>query len=188
MPEHHCYQTRPDGFVRFNWHGKPLEGEFYLYKGDGEEHEEKIGYIRPFDKSIRQQLVDNLQNTQNFDLMSSISKNEVITCDAFVTGARIKAAYQVLISDFDFITESEIKTSREAVCHCRYDVLQRQYILGCNLNEPHHLLHGINAEFLRWVTPFCTPLRYERTWIIKNRKKIMSGVAILGIIAIFYFR
>ncbi|MGP2412451.1 hypothetical protein V2A84_23195 [Yersinia sp. 2553 StPb PI] len=58
------YQTQPDGYVHFDWRGKPMEGEFYRYESFGAEIDPKLGYVRPFGKAFRQQLVDNLQVTQ----------------------------------------------------------------------------------------------------------------------------
>ncbi|CNF81759.1 hypothetical protein [Yersinia intermedia] len=189
MPISNCYQTQPDGYVRFDWRGKPMEGEFYRYESFGAEIDPKLGYIRPFDKALRQQLVDNLQVTQKIDLLKYLAKNDLITCDAFVTSKNIQASYQIVIDHFDFINEDKLVSDKETISHCRADLLQRQYVFGSNLNESKEVLSSINAEYLKWVTPFCTPLRYERTWFIRNRERILryAAIVILAVMAYIYF-
>jgi hypothetical protein len=61
MPVSSYYQAQPDGYVRFDWHGNSIEGEFFSYVECGRDIDPKWGYIRPFDRVIRQQLIDNLQ-------------------------------------------------------------------------------------------------------------------------------
>jgi hypothetical protein len=62
-----------------------FEGEFFSYEECGRDIDPKWGYIRPFDRAIRQQLIDNLQATHGIDLLTFTSQGNLITCDAFVT-------------------------------------------------------------------------------------------------------
>lgn len=183
MPVADCYQTQPDSYVRFSWKGKPMEGEFYLH---GVDTDPQTGYIRPFDKALRQQLVDNLQRSQNIDLLTFISRQDLICCDAFVTSTAIQTPWQILVDRVEFITEEALQTDKEAVSQCRAELLQRQYVFASNLKEPQDLLESIKTEYLRWVTPFCTPLRYQRTWLIKNRSRIVGGCAVVVAAVIAY--
>lgn len=189
MPISNCYQTQPDSYVRFDWHNIPMEGEFYLYDLYGFELNPKVGFIRPFDKTLRQQFIDNLQKTHSIDLMKFVRKDELIICDAFVTSNYIQAPYQIVIDHFAFITEDELMTDKDAISNCRVDLLQRQYVLGHNLNESKDVLNRINAEYLKWVTPLSTPLRYKRTWFTKYRKSVLrfGAIFILAVIAYNYF-
>ncbi|MCC4980246.1 hypothetical protein LMJ16_19820, partial [Klebsiella pneumoniae] len=67
MPVSNYYQAQPDCYVRFDWGGLSLEGEFFSYEEYGRDIDPKWGYIRPFDRAIRQQLIDNLQATHGID-------------------------------------------------------------------------------------------------------------------------
>ena len=189
MSASNYYQTKPDGYVRFDWCGNTMEGEFYRYESFGDDIDPKLGYIRPFDRQIRQQLIDNLQATHSIDLQTFTSKGNLITCDAFVTHQHLQAAHQVVIASFDFIDESELTTERERIGHCRVDLIRRQYIVGYNLKEPKEALDNLNAEFLKWVTPFYTPLRYERKWLTKHREGLFrfAIIAVLAVLAYFHF-
>ena len=186
MPVSDCYQTQPDGYVRFGIHGKPLEGEFYRYDLFGCDLGPTVGYIRPFNKILRQELIDCLQSVQSRDLINFVANDEVITCDAYVTDKQIQGGYQLLIEHFDFIDESDLSTDRKEISSCRVDLLQRQYILASNKNENKEVLNNIDKEFHRWVTPFCIPLRYERTWKTKNKNKIYSSILIVILALIAY--
>ena len=97
-----CYKTQPDGYARFEMLGKPMEGEFYRYDSF-DDIDPKVGYIRPFDKVIRQQLIDNLQTRKGIDLQRFIAKDDLIICDAYVTDKHIQSPYQIVIDRFDFI-------------------------------------------------------------------------------------
>lgn len=175
-----CYQTQPDGYVRFDWHGKLMEGEFFRYDPFDADIEPKLGYIRPFDKILRQQLIDNLQSTQGIDLLTFIAKSDLISCDAFVTDKKIQCRHQIVIEQFEFIDENEIVSDKKATSNCRVNLLQRQYVLAYNLNESKETLDRINAEFLKWVTPFYMPLRYERKWLNKHQGRILSLILIIA--------
>ncbi|MDA6914824.1 hypothetical protein OSL68_28915, partial [Escherichia coli] len=69
------------------------------------------------------------------------------------------------------------------------DLLRRQYIVGCNLKAPKESLDSLNAEFLRWVTPFYTPLRYERKWFTKHREGLLrfAMLVVVAVLAYFHF-
>ncbi|EML3778727.1 hypothetical protein RCG73_001175 [Enterobacter roggenkampii] len=186
MPVSSYYQAQPDGYVRFDWHGNSIEGEFFSYVECGRDIDPKWGYIRPFDRVIRQQLIDNLQATHGIDLQTFTSQGDLITCDAFVTHKDLQAAHQVLVESFDFVDESELTTERERIGNCRVDLLRRQYIVGSNLKEPKESLDNLNAEFLKWVTPFYTPLRYERKWLTKHRKGLLRFGALVAVAVMAY--
>lgn len=184
-----CYKTQPDGYARFEMLGKPMEGEFYRYDSF-DDIDPKVGYIRPFDKVIRQQLIDNLQAKQGIDLQRFIAKDDLIICDAYVTDKHIQSPYQIVIDRFDFIDKSELVTDQEAIRSCRVDLLQRQYILASNLKEPKETMDSINAEYLRWITPCYEPLRYERKWSTKHREGLLrfGALVVIAVLAYFYFR
>ena len=189
MSAFNYYQTQPNGYVRFDWHGNPLEGEFFSYESFGDDIDPKLGYIRPFDRVIRQQLIDNLLATHGIDLQTFTSKDDLITCDAFVTHKNLQAAHQVAIESFDFVDESELTTERERIGNCRVDLIRRQYIVGSNLKEPKESLDNLNAEFLKWVTPFYAPLRYERKWLTKNRKTLflLGALVVVAVMAYLHY-
>ncbi|MBF3237493.1 hypothetical protein H4N55_12890 [Aeromonas veronii] len=167
-----CYQTYPDNYVRFNWGGKSIEGEFYEYNSVGNELGSRAGYIRPFDKILRQSLIDNIQAAQNLDLQDFLYKDELITCDAFVTHPSIRRPYQYIINEFEFITEDELVTNKDVISSCRADLLSRQYRYGKNQKESDELLNNILTEYRICVTPNDRPLRYERTNVRKNLHRI----------------
>lgn len=187
MSASNYYQPLPDGYVRFDWHGKLMEGEFFRYESFGDNIDPKLGYIRPFDSVIRQQLIDNLQATHGIDLQTFASQGNLITCDAFVTHKDLQAAHQVIVESFDFIDESELTTERESIGNCRVDLLRRQYIIGSNLKESKESLDSLNAEFLKWVTPFYIPLRYERKWLTRHREGFFRFAIIVGVAVLAYF-
>ncbi|WP_130945124.1 hypothetical protein [Klebsiella quasipneumoniae] len=186
MPVSSYYQAQPDGYVRFDWRGNSIEGEFFSYEEYGRDIDPKWGYIRPFDRAIRQQLIDNLQATHGIDLLAFTSQGDLITCDAFVTHKNLQAAHQVVVESFDFVDESELKTERERIGNCRVDLIRRQYVVGSNLKEPKESLDNLNAEFLKWVTPFYTPLRYERKWLTKHRKGLLRFGALVAVAVMAY--
>lgn len=186
MSASNYYQAQPDGYVRFNWHGNPIEGEFFSYESFGDNIDPQLGYIRPFDRAIRQQLIDNLQATHGIDLNTFTSQGDLITCDAFVTHKNLQTAHQVVIESFDFIDESELTTEREHIGNCRVDLIRRQYSVGSNLNESKESLDNLNAEFLKWVTPFYTPPRYERKWLIKHRERLLLFGALVAVAVVAY--
>jgi alpha-L-fucosidase len=111
MPVSSYYQAQPD-VMCFDWRGNSIEGEFFSYEECGRDIDPKWGYIRPFDRVIRQQLIDNLQATHGIDLQTFTSQGDLITCDAFVTHKDLQAAHQVLVESFDFVDESELTTER----------------------------------------------------------------------------
>ena len=186
MPVSNYYQAQPDGYVRFDWHGNSIEGEFFSYVECGRDIDPKWGYIRPFDRVTRQQLIDNLQATHGIDLQTFTSQGDLITCDAFVTHKNLQAAHQVVVESFDFVDESELTTERERIGNCRVDLLRRQYIIGVQLKQPQESLDNLNAEFLKWVTPFYTPLRYERKWLTKHRKGLLRFGALVAVAVMAY--
>ena len=186
MPVSNYYQAQPDCYVRFDWGGLSLEGEFFSYEEYGRDIDPKWGYIRPFDRAIRQQLIDNLQATHGIDLLTFTSQGDLITCDAFVTHKDLQAAHQILVESFDFVDESELTTEREHIGNCRIDLIRRQYIVGSNLKEPKESLDNLNAEFLKWVTPFYTPLRYERKWLTKHRNGLLRFGALVAVAVYAY--
>ncbi|HAS0898929.1 TPA: hypothetical protein I3357_004808, partial [Enterobacter hormaechei subsp. steigerwaltii] len=85
MSASNYYQAQPDGYVRFEFHGKTMEGEFFRYESFGKDIDPKCGYIRPFDRVIRQQLLDNTQSFHGVDLLKFTSLDDLIICDAYVT-------------------------------------------------------------------------------------------------------
>lgn len=172
-----CYQTKPDKYVRFDWHGQKMEGEFFKYNWCGDEVSPKAGYIRPFDKFLRQCLVDNLQAGKNIELKYFTTKDNLVDCDAFVTHSFIKAPHQSIIEDFDVITKDELVTDKSLIDDCRVDMLHRQYRFGSSLKESEELLNNILAEYRKLVTPYYTPLRYERT---RFRKGLRKTLTVLG--------
>ena len=186
MSASNYYQNKPDGYVRFDRHGKSIEGEFFSYESFGDDIDPKLGYIRPFNRVIRQQLIDNLQATHGIDLLTFTSQGDLITCDAFVTHKDLQAAHQILVESFDFVDESELTTEREHIGNCRIDLIRRQYIVGSNLKGPKESLDNLNAEFLKWVTPFYTPLRYERKWLTKHRKGLLRFGALVAVAVMAY--
>lgn len=93
---------------------------------------------------------------------------------------------KVVVESFDFVDESELTTERERIGNCRVDLLRRQYIVGSNLKEPKESLDNLNAEFLKWVTPFYTPLRYERKWLTKHRKGLLRFGALVAVAVMAY--
>lgn len=185
MSASNYYQNKPDGYVRFDRHGKSIEGEFFSYESFGDDIDPKLGYIRPFNRVIRQQLIDNLQTTHGIDLQTFMSQGNLITCDAFVTHKDLQAIHQVVCDAFEFIDESELTTERELICNCRADLLRRQYIIGIQLKQPKESLDNLNAEFLKWVTPYYTPLRYERKWFTKHRKGLLRFAMLVVVIGWF---
>ena len=189
MSVSHYYLTKPDGYVRFEQSGKSMEGEFYRYESFGQDSDPTWGYIRPFNRVIRQQLIDNLQAQHGIDLQTFTSQGELITCDASVTHKDLQARHQVVLDAFEFIDQSELTTEQELIAHCRVDLLRRQYIVGRQLNEPKETLDNLNAEFLKWVTPFYTPLRYERKWLTRHREGLfrLAIVVTAAVLAYFHF-
>lgn len=189
MPASNYYQAKPDGYVRFEQSGKPMEGEFFSYESYGDDIDLKWGYIRPFNRVIRQQLIDNLQATHGIDLQSFISQGDLITCDAFVTHKNFQAKHQVVLGSFEFIDESELTTERELISNCRVDLLRRQYTVGIRLKQSKESLDNLNAEFLKWVTPFHEPLRYERKWSTKHREGLLGfgSFVVMAVLAYFHF-
>ena len=186
MPVSSYYQAQPDGYVRFDWRGNSIEGEFFSYEECGRDIDPKWGYIRPFDRVIRQQLIDNLQATHGVDLQTFTSQGDLITCDAFATHKNLQESHQLIIESFDFVDESELTTHKQIIGSCRVDLLRRQYIVGSNLKEPKESLDSLNAEFLRWVTPFYTPLRYERKWFTKHRRRLLSIGWLVAVTVVAY--
>lgn len=136
MPVTNFYQAQPDGYVRFEWRGNAIEGEFFRYDACGRDTDPKWGYIRPFDRTLRQQLIDNLQKTHAINLQTFTSQNDLITCDAFVTHKALQAAHQAVIETFDFVPESELTTEREHIGHCRVALIRRQYSVAAILTSP----------------------------------------------------
>jgi hypothetical protein len=65
-------------------------------------------------------------------------------------------------------------------------LIRRQYVVGSNLKEPKESLDNLNAEFLKWVTPFYTPLRYERKWLTKHRKGLLRFGALVAVAVMAY--
>ncbi|CNI37622.1 hypothetical protein ACMU9U_001140 [Yersinia enterocolitica] len=189
MSASNYYQVKPDGYVRFEQLGKPMEGEFFSYESFGDDIDPKWGYIRPFNRVIRQQLIDNLQATHGIDLRAFTSQGDLIACDAFVTHKDLQAKHQIVLDAFEFIDESELTTERELIGNCRTDLLRRQYIIGIHLKQPKESLDNLNAEFLKWVTPFYEPLRYERKWSTKHREGLLSfgALVVLAVLAYFHF-
>ncbi|MBM3074464.1 hypothetical protein [Lelliottia sp. RWM.1] len=187
MSASNYYQTKPDGYVRFERHGKSMEGEFFSYESFGDDIDPKWGYIRPFNRVIRQQLIDNLQARHGIDLQTFTSQGDLITCDAFVTHKDLQAAHQIVIESFDFIDESELTTERELISNCRADLLRRQYIVGVQLKQPKGSLDNLNAEFLKWVTPSYEPLRYERKWFTKHREGLLRFAMLVVVTVLAYF-
>lgn len=189
MSASNFYQVKPDGYARFDWRGNSIEGEFFSYVECGRDIDPRWGYIRPFDRGIRQQLVDSLQATHGIDLQTFTSQGDLIICDAFVTHKDLQAKHQVVLDAFEFIDESELTTDRELISSCRVDLLRRQYIVGIQFKQPKESLDSLNAEFLRWVTPFYTPLRYERKWFTKNREGLLrfAILVVVAVLAYFHF-
>ena len=185
MSVSNAYQTQPDGYVRFDWRGNAMEGEFFRDDSFNNHKAAKSGYIRPFSPAIRQQLIDNLQIAHDIDLQKFISLNDLIPCDAFVTSKGLQASHQIVIEQVDFIAEAELSTDKQLISSCRVDLLRRQYLLGSRLNVSEETLDSINAEFLIWVTPFYTPLRYERKW--HHRILRSAALAVLAVIACVFF-
>ena len=89
MPVSNHYQAQPDCYVRFDWGGISLEGEFFSYEEYGRDIDPKWGY-------------------------------------------------------------------------------------------------NLNTEFLKWVTPFYTPLRYERKWLTKHRKGLLRFGALVAVAVFAY--
>ena len=189
MPVSSYYQAQPDGYVRFDWRGNSIEGEFFSYEECGRDIDPKWGYIRPFDRVIRQQLIDNLQATHGVDLQTFTSQGDLIPCDAFATHKNLQESHQLIIESCDFVDESELTTHKQIIGSCRVDLLRRQYIVGSNLKEPKESLDSLNAEFLRWVTPFYTPLRYERKWFTKHRRRLLriGWLVAVTVVAYLYY-
>lgn len=174
-----CYQTQPDAYVRFDWHGNKMEGEFYKYNWCGDEVSPETGYVRPFDKFLRQCLIDNLQASQEFDAEDSLSESWLVICDAIVTNKYIQAPYQCAVEKFEFISEGELTTEKSNISDCRLDLLQRLYLFAKAHNKPEWLLSDIQEEYLKLVTPLHKPLRYRRTWFQKHGDKVKTIALIL---------
>ncbi|GAB7429873.1 hypothetical protein OUHCRE8_32830 [Enterobacter asburiae] len=47
-------------------------------------------------------------------------------------------------------------------------------------------MDNLNAEFLKWVTPFYTPLRYERKWLTKHREGLLRFGALVAVAVFAY--
>ncbi|WP_429025324.1 hypothetical protein [Aeromonas media] len=174
MPIRNIYQTQPDKYVRFTRHGKDMEGEFFKYNWCGDEVSPQAGYIRPFDKFLRQCLVDNLQAGKEMELQDSATKDNLVDCDAFVTHPFIKAPHQSIIEDFDVITKNELVTDKSLIDDCRVDMLQRQYLFAKMRSEPEEILSSILMEYRNRITPNYKPLRYQRTWLQKHGSKVIT--------------
>jgi hypothetical protein len=114
----------------------------------GRDIDPKWGYIRPFDRVIRQQLIDNLQATHGIDLQTFTSQGDLITCDAFVTHKDLQAAHQVLVESFDFVDESELTTERERIGNCRSIYYDANTLSAATLKSPKSLWTTSMQSFL----------------------------------------
>ncbi len=171
------YQSTPDSYVRFKWRGQELEGEFFRHNNfliffddplDGR------GFIRPFDKDLRQSILDARMKHDGVDLELFCRRSDLITCDSLINHPDLYTYLDdIIVEDFVLIKQDELKCSKEIIADCRADLLKRQYILSNALNEEAELSLVLEKEFKVWVTPTFKPLRYSRT---KFQKFKSSGI------------
>ncbi len=167
---HKNYQKSPDSYVVFKWRGQDIEGEFFrdnLAEIDfcfGDLSKKNRGYLRPFDKKLRQWIIDihMINNGLSFDEFFTLG--DLIVCDSFVNHPDLKRPYlDVVVDEFRFIKREELKSPQYLIADCRADLLRRQYLVGKTLGESDEVMYSLEKEFKVWVTPTFRPTRYTMT-------------------------
>lgn len=171
------YQQRPDEYVVFKWRDREYEGEFFrdsLAEIDlcfGDFSKKNRGYLRPFDKGLRQSIIDAHMNNHGIDFEKWMTIGDVIACDSFVNHPDLKRPYlDVVVEEFRFIKREELNSSQDSIADCRTDLLRRQYLLGKGLDESDEVVSSLENEFKAWVTPTFQPNRYTMTKYEKAKR------------------
>ena len=131
-------------YVRFKYDGKVMEGEYIPYLSDHfdtkdfvqQEQEryqktEIYGYIRPFDRELRQNIINLNMEFQNHDYKDQMTIGGINTCDALRASDKLPSDGNnyPLASDVELVLRAELKASDEDIELCVKDILDRQLLL-----------------------------------------------------------
>ena len=190
---HKYYQQSPDAYVVFKWGNRELEGEFFRDSSAeidfcfGDTSKKNRGYLRPFDKELRQWITDIHMNNHGIDFEKFLTVGELIECDSFVNHTDLKRPYlNVVVEEFRFIDKQELSSPQYSIADCRADLLKRQYLLSKALGEPDEVVSSLEKEFKAWVTPTFQPTRYTMTKFQKAiRNQFLRFIFFIMLIALF---
>ncbi|GAA3980264.1 hypothetical protein [Allohahella marinimesophila] len=179
------FQSTPDAYISFKWGDQEMEGEFF--RNSLEVIDDPLttrGYIRPFDKRLRQSIVDCHMKANGMDLEDYMRLGDLVECDALVTHERVKRPYiSNLVTDFAFINFSELATDQALIADCRADLLRRQAVLAHRFDQP-EVSHELKQAYAKWCPDNFVSLRYSRTrW-----QKLLSQkwLHFIGLLALVY--
>ena len=181
-----AFQSKPNAYARFKWNGQTMEGEFFQYSLSlADDTKTTKGYIRPFDRNLRQSILDAHQSNHKIDFYDFFTIEYLIECDSLVTHPDLKRPYiDVLVDDFEFTEEDDLITDKSLITNCRLDMLRRQNILARALNEPSDISDELVHEFKKWCAPDFEPLRYKRTIFTKFIQN--SIIRFIGILLLLF--
>ncbi len=124
-------------YVRYKYHGQEYEGEYIpnsdrydYFSGRVDDDEIIFGYIRPFDRNLRQANIDFNLSHQGLSYVAWMTEEDVVICDAFVTSDRLckYGSKSLLVSDVEIIEEINLKLSKEEIDLCLKDLVDRQML------------------------------------------------------------
>ncbi|HHC7270409.1 TPA: hypothetical protein ACN30M_004243 [Vibrio parahaemolyticus] len=189
------FNLKPDAYVRFSWEGQPMEGEFFrAYKdSDG-------GVIRPFDRALRQELVDDKLKHREVSFKSFINLNELITCDGIATDKSVKVGDGILnvVDQYDLIDKDDLTSNVIEIADCRHELLNRQIYVGSKIGASRRTfanrdeVDALRSELDKYTSDHFKPLRYELTrkqkvwlYITTNLAQVLLSLLFFGGLLLF---
>ncbi|KLV10218.1 hypothetical protein C9I92_10415 [Photobacterium ganghwense] len=171
------FKIKPDAYVTFSWKGRTMEGEFFrVSKGSNS------GVIRPFDRALRQELVDDKLISRVNCLEKNILIDELVTCDGIATDESVKVGdgtYNT-VQGYDFIGEGELKSNDLVIADCRLELLRRQlHAVYSKLKYTESTyadrkeIEALKFEFKKYSLDKFKPLRYKLT----RKKRVWQYVS-----------
>ncbi|OAI01725.1 hypothetical protein A1353_00450 [Methylomonas methanica] len=133
-------------FVKFKLNEIECEGEFIhwldtnYFHGDnpGISIDISNGYIRPFDRYLRQTLIDRNMSIRKIDFIDWMNLGEVISCDAFRSNE---------VNHLRIIEKDEIKTSLSEINLCKKDIIHRRLALNIKDEDDLNLTQRLTELF-----------------------------------------
>jgi hypothetical protein len=148
-------------YVKFKVNDIILEGEFIPIATDYVSYIEpyklpldsKIGFIRPIERDLRQQIIDKNLKSRDVSYEEWIRVGELIDCDAFSTSD---------VEDIQIVDREELEASEEDILLTKKDIIHRIYFVAsglpdCNpefIEKAHNIFDSINVKNYK-------PLRYK---------------------------
>lgn len=189
------FNPKPDAYVRFSWEGQPMEGEFFHIAEDSDS-----GVIRPFDRKLRQELVDDKLKHREVSFKDFINLNELISCDGIATDESIKVGDGIynVVEHYDLIDKDDLTSNVIEMADCRHELLNRQIYVGSRIGASRDTfadrdeVDALRFELNKYTSEHFKPLRYELTrkqkvwlYITTNLAQVLLFLLFIGGLLLF---